>query len=771
MFAARPYHHQHGLFGYNQPHRGPRPAFNNAWADSDVLQAPCCGAYEYPGAASCACSARPQPSFGAYHGYDQPFRYEGPPQEYGYGYERRGPHPHPHHGRHGPHGFRHPHHHQQHEHHTSLAEAELEARLAEERLALLKLEQELKRKEAQLKARERELQLNVQAQQVPGAFIDLTFRASPEPAKPKPAVRQCKRAPTSNSCGFTLNPLLGGGEREPRPYAQSWSDFWPHLLAQAQAESQAQAQAPAKPQPKMQKPQPKPQPQRPAAQAQGAKHPFEDTLKMLILQSLRPEGSKREQQTQNARKQQEAPAKAKPAPKPAPTPAPAPAPKQEEQKPKPAASTSPKLAAEGSLIEQLKSRYEKEGEDAEVRDTIQAVFNSLLLNHVKQQPASSSAPTSSAAASSSGAPKQQATQETAIADTINTTTGNVNTKGKGKARAASPEGSAPASSADITAALERVSRIETTFQRLAADFTFPSHLDFISPKPTTPSSTDGYESDSASSTTSSAGSGSTFPHLAFTARNHTVRYYEQTLSALLQELDLVESRGSEEVRRRRRAVVGLVEEAIGEVEGEVEGRWRSWSAKQEAKVDEEKEKNETGAEEGVVKATEEAEEAEEAAPQVEDAPVEESATTASEPEPEVQGTEVVVDAEVEHTAAAESEAEVVPEVVPEIPSAEELSSVESQVPESTESTPDAPSDIHTPELIPTDTPTSTVTEEDEYLHADSNNSEAGEETFLLADSQSTVTADELKNKKKGPEKKRASVEVEDLGSDWSELDA
>ncbi|KAF6763319.1 hypothetical protein DFP72DRAFT_1164245 [Ephemerocybe angulata] len=760
MFATRPYQHHNGLFGYNQPNRGPRPAFNNTWAEAP--QAPCCGAYEYPGAAPCACSPRPQPSFGAYHGYDQPLRYDAPPQEYGYGSERRGPHPH-HHGHHGPHGFRHPHHHHpQHEHRASLAEAELEARLAEERLALLKLEHELKRKEAQLKARERELQLNTQAQQVPGAFIDLTFRASPEPAKPKPAVRQCKRVPTSNGCGFTLNPL-GGGEREPRPYAQSWSDFWPHLLAQAQAESQAQAQAPAKPQPKMQKPQPKPQPQRPAAQAQGAKHPFEDTLKMLILQSLRPEGSKREQQTQNARKQQEAPAKAKPAPKPAPTPAPAPAPKQEEQKPKPAASTSPKLAAEGSLIEQLKSRYEKDGEDAEVRDTIQAVFNSLLLNHVKQQPASSSAPTSSAAASSSGAPKQQATQETAIADTTSATTGNVNTKGKGKARAASPEGSAPASSADINAALERVSRIETTFQRLAADFTFPSHLDFINHKPTTPSNDhDGYDSDSSSSSTA------TFPHLAFTARNHAVRYYEQTLSALLQELDLVESWGSEEVRRRRKAVVGLVEEAIGEVEGEVEGRWRSWSAKQEAAGQVDGEKVEGGAEEGDVKATKEVKEP---APQVEDAPVEESATTASEPEPEVQGTEVVVDAEVEHTAVAESEAEVVPEVVPEIPSAEELSSVESQVPESTESTPDAPSDIHTPELIPTDTPTSTVTEEDEYLHADSNNSEAGEETFLLADSQSTVTADELKNKKEEAEKKRASVEVEDLGSDWSELDA
>ncbi|KAF5320288.1 hypothetical protein D9611_011352 [Ephemerocybe angulata] len=643
MFAARPYHQHHGLFGYNQPHRGPRPAFNSSWVDAP--QAPCCGAYvdEYPGAAPCACSARPQPGYGAYHGYDQPLRYDAPSQEFGYGYERRGAHPHPHHGPHGPHGFRHPHHHHQHEHRASLAEADLEARLAEERLALLKLENELKRKEAQLKARERELQpvhlrdpvlptanqlylhKNAQTQQVPGAFIDLTFRASPEYKKPKPAVRRCKRAPTGGNGSFTLNSLLGGGEREQRPYAQSWSDFWPHL--------QAQAQAPAKPQPHMQKPQPKPHPQRPAAQAQGAPHPFEDTLKMLLLQCLRPEGSTREQQTQNAPKQQEAQKKAKPAAAPASTPAPSPAPKQ-EQTPKPAASTSPEPAAEGSLIEQLKSRYEKEGED-EARDTMQAVFNSLLLNHVKQQPASSSASTSSAAASSSGLAKQQAAQDSAVADNTSTATGNVNNKGKGKARAASPEGSAPASSADINAALERVSRVEMTFQRLAADFPFPSHLDFINPKPTTPSSADGYESDSASSTTSSAGSGSTFPHLAFTARNHAVRYYEQTLSALLQELDLVESWGSEEVRRRRRAVVGRVEEAIAEVEGEVEGRWRSWSAKQEAAgqvVD---------GEEGSVK---KAEEAEEAAPEVEDTPlsVEESAVVSeTETESEAQDTEVI----------------------------------------------------------------------------------------------------------------------------------
>ncbi|KAF6763264.1 hypothetical protein DFP72DRAFT_841379 [Ephemerocybe angulata] len=121
-----------------------------------------------------------------------------------------------------------------------------------------------------------------------------------------------------------------------------------------------------------------------------------------------------------------------------------------------------------------------------------------------------------------------------------------------------------------------------------------------------------------------------------------------------------------------------------------------------------------------------------------------------------------------------SEAEVVPEVVLEIPSVEEPASVESQVPtaESTESTPAAPSDdIHTPEPTSTDTPTFTVTEEDEYLNADRSNSEAGEETFLLADFQSSITADELKNKTKREERKRASVEVEDLGSDWSELDA
>ncbi|KAJ7284877.1 hypothetical protein C8J57DRAFT_1497764 [Mycena rebaudengoi] len=59
-----------------------------------------------------------------------------------------------------------------------------------------------------------------------------------------------------------------------------------------------------------------------------------------------------------------------------------------------------------------------------------------------------------------------------------------------------------------------------------------------------------------------------------TPRNAPVRQYAHALNGLLARLDAVDSAGDETVRVRRRAVVGRVEAALGEVERVVEGRWK-----------------------------------------------------------------------------------------------------------------------------------------------------------------------------------------------------
>jgi hypothetical protein len=58
-----------------------------------------------------------------------------------------------------------------------------------------------------------------------------------------------------------------------------------------------------------------------------------------------------------------------------------------------------------------------------------------------------------------------------------------------------------------------------------------------------------------------------------------VRYYEQALSALLTQLDAVESWGNEEVRKHRKELVGRVEGALEEVEREVQVRLVQYRAR------------------------------------------------------------------------------------------------------------------------------------------------------------------------------------------------
>ena len=120
------------------------------------------------------------------------------------------------------------------------------------------------------------------------------------------------------------------------------------------------------------------------------------------------------------------------------------------------------------------------------------------------------------------------------------------TKGKAKDTTSSSD------SVDLKAALERVESIEHTFHHLEAEFELPSQLDFI-----------------AAPLRFGDDASSVFPHLAFTARNHPVRYYEQTLTTLLSQLDLIESHGDASLRQRRKDAVSSIEKALDDLERDV----------------------------------------------------------------------------------------------------------------------------------------------------------------------------------------------------------
>ncbi|KAF9011014.1 hypothetical protein BDZ89DRAFT_1077944 [Hymenopellis radicata] len=192
-----------------------------------------------------------------------------------------------------------------------------------------------------------------------------------------------------------------------------------------------------------------------------------------------------------------------------------------------------------SLKEQLEARLASD-ESTEIKDTIQAIFNSL-------SDADSLAPAPSTTTSTS--------------DTSSS---------KGKAKVEPTPSTTDATSSDLATSLATVNRIETAYRSLIDEFTFPDHLDF------TPISSPA-SSDTEQSLTS---------RLAYTARNAPLRYYEQALSGLLAELDSVESFGHEELRAKRKEVVGLVEGALEDLEREVEGRLRVKDAKEREAVQE-----------------------------------------------------------------------------------------------------------------------------------------------------------------------------------------
>ncbi|KAF8887790.1 hypothetical protein BD779DRAFT_1470566 [Infundibulicybe gibba] len=191
-------------------------------------------------------------------------------------------------------------------------------------------------------------------------------------------------------------------------------------------------------------------------------------------------------------------------------------------------------SVESSLKKELESRLNNEYA-TEVRDTIQALLASLA--------ESPSAPAPSLPSSKSS--------------------------GKGKGKAAESTEGRPPTPHDVDHSMSDVRNIEAAFAALESDFTFPPQLDFIAPAPS---------QDRPASPASDSGSSTS--RLAFTARNHPVRFYEQALSTLLVELDAIDSFGNEALRSKRKEVVGRVGHALEELEKEVEGRWRSRAAKE-----------------------------------------------------------------------------------------------------------------------------------------------------------------------------------------------
>jgi hypothetical protein len=130
-------------------------------------------------------------------------------------------------------------------------------------------------------------------------------------------------------------------------------------------------------------------------------------------------------------------------------------------------------------------------------------------------------------------------------------------KGKDK-ESVTGAGSTPpsqnATSKDVVRSFGLVEGIEAAFENMNNDFHFPSQLDFISTHLRDVG--DGLVKGTS--------------RLAFSARNHPVRYYEQALTSLLSRLDSIDSFGNEALRTRRKKVVRRVETALDELERGIE---------------------------------------------------------------------------------------------------------------------------------------------------------------------------------------------------------
>ncbi|KAJ7596765.1 hypothetical protein C8J56DRAFT_296480 [Mycena floridula] len=219
----------------------------------------------------------------------------------------------------------------------------------------------------------------------------------------------------------------------------------------------------------------------------------------------------------------------------------------------PESQSAPKSPV-SSLKDQLESRLYSD-ESTEIRDTIQAIFASLS-DSQQAAPANGLDALQTLFGSFAG---HQVPQSTSGPSASSSSSSASSSKGKSKAEPVAPQ---DATSRDVVHAFDVMSSIQTAFSTLESEFVFPPQLDFVNVKP----SADGSASDSDSSSTSK---------LAFTARNQPVKYYEQSLTGLLVQLDQIDSFGNEELRTVRKEIVGKVEKAIEDLENEIEGRWRT----------------------------------------------------------------------------------------------------------------------------------------------------------------------------------------------------
>lgn len=128
--------------------------------------------------------------------------------------------------------------------------------------------------------------------------------------------------------------------------------------------------------------------------------------------------------------------------------------------------------------------------------------------------------------------------------------------------------------------LRTISSLQSKFEALKTDFTFPSSIDFIA----TDGSVITLPSNSNSNSTPS-GSAYNGAKLAFTPTNSPIRAYDEELNKILVKLDAVESCGVERVRERRKAVVRAIEQEAGRVEEVWKNVWEKYGEREKMNGD------------------------------------------------------------------------------------------------------------------------------------------------------------------------------------------
>ncbi|KAJ6626866.1 hypothetical protein B0H10DRAFT_2210751 [Mycena sp. CBHHK59/15] len=283
--------------------------------------------------------------------------------------------------------------------------------------------------------------------------------------------------------------------------------------------------------------------------------------------------------------------------------------------------------------------------------------------------------------------------------------------------AASPsesKGKAPAPPApvkDVATSTAEVKAIDASFTALSSEFVFPAQLDFSTSRTSSPNRTG--EPESVTS------------RLSYSAHNQPVRFYHQALNGFLGQLDSVESFGDDALRHQRKDIVGRVEGALDELERVIEACWRKFIGKEERK-----EEMATPVSEPEVTPSE--------LVVAESAPVPAAAV-------ELEDAPVVVAAE--DVAAAADEAPV--DDIPKVANGVTDSATEDPIPDTTTTTASYPPTAAESESVETIRPYDASPASPESI-----------DTFLLP-------ADSTES----PKQPAKAAEPEDVGSDWSEVDA